>query len=643
MALAFPSSPTNGQRFAGWQYDSTEGKWNRVTSGTAARAQALELLSQTSLWTAQDAVGSDLPSRTAALPATLTGLTRVDGPAVVLPAIASNMLVTDDVTTFTDPVIVANVTLPTTFTEGTIVCKRTSALCFQLLWSANAGGTLTWSNRVGGTDYYNEQTAAGVSALLGQRVWLRVTRTQSTGAVTMEWAENQSAVPTSWTSLSVTGTPHAGALENMATEVVRMGANRTGLNPFGGVLHYLHIADGAATPFLSFTPADIAAVSGDATTITATSGQTVTVNRAASGRQTLIVPRGSVLVNADPTNAANQGTTAAWANAAATDDVVLTWHGHLGDHATGNESMNIIGAGGELFYIYTQGTSMIARWGGAGGNDLATITSVPSVAGRTTVVGAVSRADSKIYIDVIDESGTVTSGEVALSAGLGVGFSNGISYIGRYQELTYAATAGVGLNLVPSGGFDDDTLVALHDLLALQKWDEVEALSAVIGGMTPTERDKLTGLGETIFVGAGDMLNVSNATATNYASMPAWQTSATLDATASGSIKIPEHWNTANVYLWWGASTTAAGNIVHSVFAKNLTSGSDITGTSWTSGSVTHAAPTSLLLQRSLMASGQTTTGGSLLKLAMQRVGSSGSDTYAAVSYLYGVELVRTS
>jgi hypothetical protein len=468
----------------------------------AARYNALELLSRTSWWTAQDASGSDLPSRTAALPATLTGLTRVDGPAVVLPGGSNNALVSNDSDTFTDLTIVVRCDMPSSAAvDRTLVAKRTAAAtCFQVGLQNTAGGVLSWSDSVGGSASFGYLTIAPPAGILGTKVWLRFVRTAATGAVTAEYAADQSTLPTSWTSIgTLAGTPRPGNLDNMSAAPWMVGANRAesggGTQGWVGGIYYVNCNTGQ----FELTPADIAAVAGDATTIAATSGQTVTVNRASSVRQTQIVPRGSALVNSDPTTSTNRASVTTAVNVPASSDVVAMWAGQIG-HPTplyGRLIATNANTGTNRVYIQRGATGGFGTYLYGGVQDATATDNIVDTDGLTSTTGRVlyvlagSRSTETLSLYALAEDGSIVTSTTTFDT-VGDVLPAGPIWISEGVELTYAAAIGTGIGLADL--IDDDTLVALHDLLALQKWDEVEALSAVIGGMTPTERDTVAGI-----------------------------------------------------------------------------------------------------------------------------------------------------
>ena len=187
-------------------------------------------------------------------------------------------------------------------------------------FSVTALGQLRFKASSGSSD-----TVAAASAALGYTDgtshWVAVTLDVDDGAgnhTVSFWEGGTGSVPV-WT-LNQTDTT-AGANPTILAGTADLtigGINDGGQQPFDGVVEHVAVYDGIGadtspslgTRVFELTATNIAAATVDATEITTTSGHTLTVNRATSGPQTLIVPDGrTLLINPDESDAANKVTT----------------------------------------------------------------------------------------------------------------------------------------------------------------------------------------------------------------------------------------------------------------------------------------------------------------------------------------------
>lgn len=202
--------------------------------------------------------------------------------ALYLPGTAGNYVSTPDHADL-DPAgdleIVARVALAD-FTPPTAQCliaKRTTTdgLAYQLAFNGTTGD-LSLSIRTGATDYFSQAVVANPGWVDGSFYWLRMRRTSVDGVVTMEYAADQADEPTSWTSMTVSGTPRIGALDANAAPV-EVGANRNGSDLLTGHIKRVLIR----TTIGGSAVADFRADAGVATRYRDTTGKTWTVNGSA--------------------------------------------------------------------------------------------------------------------------------------------------------------------------------------------------------------------------------------------------------------------------------------------------------------------------------------------------------------------------
>jgi hypothetical protein len=466
---------------------------------STARYKALELLSRTTAWFAGDASGSDLPSRTADLPATLNGLTKVDGPFFRHGTGAGN---------------------------GFPIWAGTPTAGEEIDWRVefNAIETTAATRRIGsgGNSWFNvnpsSQIANGIIRLTtagpavsgngsyGSYVsadgWvqLRTYWDDIAEEVVLQARAPGTAldVDTGWTTIA--STAYAGDQTSGATTAqYMMQAGFLGDFAFRGFWQKY------GSEIRSVDVATIAAMAADDDTLTMNtqSGTTTTpITRSTSGLTFQIVPRGSVLVNSDPTTTANRGATSSdFAAVAGEEDLILVWAGHLGSRNAAygyylTTTFNTSTPNTFALFQHNSLETLNARIWPASGTDVDDV-AIPTRTGRVLHVGVVSRTTQLVTTYVVGEDGVLTAGDGVAINDLGDDpiLSVAPLYIGSGAELTYAAAVGVGIGLADL--IDDDTLVELHKLIAKQEWTDVEALSPVLGGLTPTERDRVAGAAQT--------------------------------------------------------------------------------------------------------------------------------------------------
>lgn len=168
---------------------------------------------------------------------------------------------------------------------------------YYLLVASNATISIGWSDDGAGFDSAGSDVA--ISAEAGARLWVRATLDVDNGSSGNDAKFYTSTDGTTWTQLGSTITGGSTTSIFAGTGEVQIGARNDSVNMTGKV-HRAQIYDGIdGTKVLDVNPStDIDAsssVEAGQTSFTATTGQTVTVNRSATGLATAIVTR-SVLV-----------------------------------------------------------------------------------------------------------------------------------------------------------------------------------------------------------------------------------------------------------------------------------------------------------------------------------------------------------
>ncbi len=135
----------------------------------------------------------------------------------------------------------------------------------------------------------------------GTAYWIKITRDRSTGDIDYSTAADAATEPSSWDAV---GTTVAGTTDAIATNGVSLyvGSDEAGATPTGGIIHRVIVRaaiDGADVLDVNLASDIDTTTDPDAgqTSFTATTGQTVTVNRATSGLVTAIVTRHVALLD----------------------------------------------------------------------------------------------------------------------------------------------------------------------------------------------------------------------------------------------------------------------------------------------------------------------------------------------------------
>lgn len=130
--------------------------------------------------------------------------------------------------------------------------------------------------------------------------WIKITRRQSDGRIQFLYAADQSIEPSSWTQL---GADVTGATSDLSTNSTALSCGGVGATlPFGGEYKRVIVRDGIdGTTVLDVNPANDIDTTSDPdagqSSFTATTGQTVTVNRGTSGLTTAVVTRPVALLD----------------------------------------------------------------------------------------------------------------------------------------------------------------------------------------------------------------------------------------------------------------------------------------------------------------------------------------------------------
>jgi hypothetical protein len=158
----------------------------------------------------------------------------------------------------------------------------------------NSDGTINFTLH-DGTAYVTVACSAKTSGD-GAR-WFRVTWRSSDGRVQFFFNADQSTVPTVWTQLGVDATLAAGAtIAQSAQEFFIGGSSTTGFAPCK-VLYASAAKTIGGVPTVLVDTSVI--TTGAATSFTATTGQTVTINRSTSGRKAVAVVQPTILFGTD--------------------------------------------------------------------------------------------------------------------------------------------------------------------------------------------------------------------------------------------------------------------------------------------------------------------------------------------------------
>jgi hypothetical protein len=163
----------------------------------------------------------------------------------------------------------------------------------------NAAGTLGFGFTTDGTTLVTRASSVATGLTDGAVKWVRVTVDVDNGASGYDvkfWLSDDGST---WTQLGTTGT-YAGVIALFSgSAAVTMGALASGSAAAGKFYRAQIIADPFGTPSTVLDVNTSVLTSGAATSFTATTGQTVTINRAASGRKSVAVVEEVFLLGVD--------------------------------------------------------------------------------------------------------------------------------------------------------------------------------------------------------------------------------------------------------------------------------------------------------------------------------------------------------
>lgn len=321
---------------------ATYGKQITIDSASGtANATWEKLAAFDGLWLASEGDAAGIPNlgtAGSALDAINTGLKRVEGPAVWLPGVTGNNL--KFLTSTGSPELPAGDFIVEAGLDLSVPATAGNQEVFGYTSSANGGSgwmfrvntstglvQITYRNVANtGWDSANSPSLVPLSSV---QTWYRAVWNNTANTIEFfysvtgqggEWISLGSAVPTRLPNL----------LGNGSTVILtsNQDSNIFVVNPYLGAR--VTTIDGVEV--FNLSPQDIAAAAPDATTITPTTGPTVTVSRSASGPVTTIVPSGVTYINPDSTNASNAVTLPAIPGVVgAGEDLVAVWVGQLGN------------------------------------------------------------------------------------------------------------------------------------------------------------------------------------------------------------------------------------------------------------------------------------------------------------------------
>jgi hypothetical protein len=212
---------------------------------------------------------------------------------VYLPGVAGNSLSAPDeaaldVTGDIDIRVFLKVPDWTPASTVALLTKRTggfSEISYNLFLSSISGGRLRFNFSTDGTTSLNVDATAALTGTDNTPLWVRVTRTAATGVVTFFSSTNG----VSWLQVGLPVTDATGNIFS-GSEPVRVGiyGSGAGLTPLEGEVYRAQIFNGIdGTKVLDIDTSVI--TTGAATSFTALTGQTVTINRSTDGRKTVAV------------------------------------------------------------------------------------------------------------------------------------------------------------------------------------------------------------------------------------------------------------------------------------------------------------------------------------------------------------------
>lgn len=160
---------------------------------------------------------------------------------------------------------------------------RWEGLDIAFFWYLQSSGFPRVYYRVGGSDHDRSSTA-GVAFADGSPGWLRLTRNATSGDLIFYTSSDGS----SWTQLGATVAGPTGALATTTAAPLKVGEYGSGGNPAAMKVYRAQMFSGiGGTKLVDIDTSVIS--SGAATSFTALTGQTVTINRSTSGRKSVCV------------------------------------------------------------------------------------------------------------------------------------------------------------------------------------------------------------------------------------------------------------------------------------------------------------------------------------------------------------------
>lgn len=207
---------------------------------------------------------------------------------VYIPGVNSNYLSVPDAASFD---ITGNIDLRVycAFDSATpascaLLSKRAiNDLSYSINMSAAGAGRLRFAYSTDGVTYLSADSTVAATITADVAQWYRATRNVTTGDVIFYTSPDG----ITWTQLGTTVSTSAGNHWSGAAPI-EVGSDRSGIGTMTGKVFRAQVLNGInGTPVLDVDTSVIA--SGNATSFTANTGQTVTINRATSGRKTTVV------------------------------------------------------------------------------------------------------------------------------------------------------------------------------------------------------------------------------------------------------------------------------------------------------------------------------------------------------------------
>jgi hypothetical protein len=221
---------------------------------------------------------------------------------VYLPGVASNYLSVPDSANLRitgDLDLRAYVALDSWTPSSTVfISKRNSAYNYQFYTTTTGRLLLEWFDT--GTSAVRTVTSTvSPTVSAGQPLWVRVTLDADNGASGNDVIFYTSTNGTTWTQLGTTVTTATVAALQTGTDAVEIGSRNVGAgSPLAGKVFRAQIFNGIdGTKVLDVDTSVI--TTGAATSFTAVTGQTVTINRSTSGRKSVAVTQPTWLFGTD--------------------------------------------------------------------------------------------------------------------------------------------------------------------------------------------------------------------------------------------------------------------------------------------------------------------------------------------------------